>query len=294
VIGPGHERARPAHGPGFSDAVTFAFGDPERRLFGMARIGLVPGESGTTASTLAVLFHAREPVAAEVSAGHVPSSEEWEAVAAGPLRAEVRRPLESWSVAYDGEEGGFDLEFSARAEPAEFDRRSAPGRLGGVEGYEQLCAVTGTARAGGRTHEVRGPGQRGHQWGRADWEGLSLSRTLSAWLEDDTAVMLSALRPGRARAHDDEGMTAFLVQGGRPEQVAEPRLSTTYDADGRHRRAGLELWPEGEEAMPHRALGQVVCGTTLELGQLRMDLAFFSWLMEGKSGVGRYEVLRRA
>ncbi len=46
--------------------------------------------------------------------------------------------------------------------------------------------------------------------------------------------------------------------------------------------------------MPHRAAGEVVCGTTLDLGRLRLDCAFFMWRMEGRSGVGRYDVLRRA
>ena len=29
------------------------------------------------------------------------------------------------------------------------------------------------------------------------------------------------------------------------------------------------------------------------LGRLRLDCAFFTWRMEGRSGVGRYDVLRR-
>jgi hypothetical protein len=73
----------------------------------------------------------------------------------------------------------------------------------------------------------------------------------------------------------------------------EPLLSTTYDADGRQRHAGLEVWPEGDDAVPHRAAGEVLCGTTLDLGRQRLDCAFFEWKMEGRSGVGRYDVLRR-
>jgi hypothetical protein len=38
----------------------------------------------------------------------------------------------------------------------------------------------------------------------------------------------------------------------------------------------------------------VACGTSLELGRLRLDCAFFDWRMEGRVGVGRYDVLRRA
>ena len=75
--------------------------------------------------------------------------------------------------------------------------------------------------------------------------------------------------------------------------VAEPRLSTTYDAEGRQRRAGLELYVDSEDAYPRRAAGEVVAGTSLDLGRLRLDCAFFRWRMEGRTGVGRYDVLRK-
>jgi hypothetical protein len=38
----------------------------------------------------------------------------------------------------------------------------------------------------------------------------------------------------------------------------------------------------------------VVCGSTLDLGALRLDTAFFRFRMEGREGAGRYDVLRRA
>jgi hypothetical protein len=77
-------------------------------------------------------------------------------------------------------------------------------------------------------------------------------------------------------------------------RVADPRLSTTYDADGHQRRAGLELWVDETDGYPHRGSGEVLCGSTLELGQLRLDCAFFRWRLGGRTGVGRYDILRRA
>ena len=41
------------------------------------------------------------------------------------------------------------------------------------------------------------------------------------------------------------------------------------------------------------AAGEVVCGTSLDLGRLRLDCAFLRWRMEGREGVGRYDILRR-
>ena len=74
---------------------------------------------------------------------------------------------------------------------------------------------------------------------------------------------------------------------------AEPRLSTTYDPEGHQRRAGLELWLDEESELPRRAAGEALCGTSLEVGALQLDCAFFAWTMEGRAGVGPYEVLRR-
>jgi len=85
------------------------------------------------------------------------------------------------------------------------------------------------------------------------------------------------------------------VERGEPVAVGQPLLSTTYDRQGRQRHAGLELWVgEDEQAWPRRAAGEVVAATTMDLGALRLDCAFFAWRMEGRSGVGRYDVLRRA
>ena len=79
-----------------------------------------------------------------------------------------------------------------------------------------------------------------------------------------------------------------------PLAVAEPLLSTTYDRDHRQLRAGFELWPDVEHGYARRGAGEVLCGTSLDLGRLRMDCSFFRWRMEGREGVGRYDVLRRA
>ena len=78
-----------------------------------------------------------------------------------------------------------------------------------------------------------------------------------------------------------------------PVPVAEPRLSTTYDGEGHQRRAGLELWVADEDQLPRRVGGRALCGTTLDLGRLRLDSSFFAWRMEGREGVGRYDVLHR-
>ena len=115
---------------------------------------------------------------------------------------------------------------------------------------------------------------------------------------DDLAVSLTAIRPAGKRDHAAEAVAAAILERGedgdaRALAVVDPRLSTTYDGEGRQRRAGLELWIE-EDGWPRRAAGEIACGTSLDLGRLRLDCAFFRWRMEGREGFGRYDVLRRA
>ncbi len=101
------------------------------------------------------------------------------------------------------------------------------------------------------------------------------------------------MRPEGA-VHADEPVWAALLGPDGAAPIGDPRLSTTYDGDGRQRRAGLELWVDDDDEFPARGSGEVLCGSTLELGQLRLDCAFFRWRLEGREGVGRYDVLRRA
>jgi hypothetical protein len=277
----------------FRDAVTFAFGDPVAKLYGHARIGL--GADG--ASGVAVLFEGTEVLSASTeaavgAAGEAHSS--WESVGVAGLGTSVEEPLQAWRVSYEGDGAGFDLRFEARSSPAVLAADSDLARTGGMEGYEQLCSVTGTVRRGGREQQVRCLGQRGHIWGAPDWKRLGLARTLSAWLGADRAVLLGAARPARARGHGEEAVAGWLVDVGDPQPINEPRLSTTYDGDLRQQRAGLELWMEEESEFPRRVSGEVLCGTTLELGDVRLETAFFGWRMEGREGVGRYDVMRRA
>jgi hypothetical protein len=271
-----HERAQPSTGAGFADSVTFSFGDRERGLYGLARIGVGDGRG----SALAVVFRDREPLAALADGDLDVTGDDWATRSAGPLATAVEAPLERWSIAWDGR---FDLDFTAVSAPAEI-------ASGGMAGYVQLCSVAGTVDG----TAVACVGERRHEWGVAQWKDLELVRTVSVWLGDEEGgVALSTVRPAGARGHDEEHVAAALVERGDAVAVDDPRLSTTYDGDGHQRRAGLELWIGEEDPYPRRLAGEVICGSSMDLGQLRLDLAFMRWHGDGAEGVGRYDVLRR-
>ena len=297
------EAPRASTAPGFADAITYAFGDLDAQAFGLARVGLSPAADGRAqASGLAVLFAGFEPVAVRTAGGlAVDAPADWGAIDAAGVRTATRVPLESWDVSFTSDDGesGFRLRFDALSPVGELAAGEPVAVAGGTQGYEQLCRVTGTATVRGEERGVSCLGQRGHSWGLPDWERIALARTVSAWLDEDLGVSVTAVRPAGATAHGDEALAASLFaaldEEGTVAAIAVPevRLSTTTDGDGRQRRAGIELFLD-EDDPGHRAAGEVLCGTSLDLGRLRLDCSFFVWRMEGMTGVGRYDVLRRA
>jgi hypothetical protein len=163
---------------------------------------------------------------------------------------------------------------------------SEPAELGGT--IARVCRVAGTVA--GRRLECLGTVSEDRE--PPPWGELDALRSVSALWDPDTAVLVSARRPRFALGHGQERVDAWLLRDGRLERVDEARLSTVYDALGRHRTAGLELWRD-EEDLPRRAAGIAVAGTSLELEGLRVEAAVFAWSMEGREGFGGYEITAR-
>ena len=125
------------------------------------------------------------------------------------------------------------------------------------------------------------------------WAELDALRAVSAVFDADSAVLAVARRPRGALGHGHELVSAAILADGELEAVEDARLSTVYDADGRQRSAGLELWLPGED-FPRRVAGEVTAGTTLDLPGLQVNVAIFSWRMEGREGPGAYDLTVRA
>jgi hypothetical protein len=156
-----------------------------------------------------------------------------------------------------------------------------------------VCRVLGELDTGGKARPISCLGIRteGVDNDEAD---ASLTRSIAVAFGDGGILALDATRPRGAETHAEEEIVAAFAD---PEGIAttftETLLSTQYDEEGRQVRASLELWPDQESAPSpgRRAAGTIVCGTSLMLGERRLDLAIFRWSMDGTPGLGRYEVL---
>jgi hypothetical protein len=151
-----------------------------------------------------------------------------------------------------------------------------------------LCAVAGTVA--GERIECLGTATQTDD--PPAWADLDALRAVSAVLDRENAVFLSASRPRDVAGHGQERVSAVVIAGGTALDVEDARLSTVYDRDGRQRTAGLELWLPGED-YPRRASGSAQAGASIVLGGVRVDAAVFEWRMEGRVGTGAYELALR-
>jgi hypothetical protein len=319
ALDPELERPRLSEDPAFSDAVTCAFADIPSGVQGSVRIGL----TAEGASGLIMVFVDGQPAVAQAEGAiAVPDApQDYSAIKAAGIDHEVLEPHRRWRTRVESVAGRLDLTFEATGPAPMLDPRTKAARLGGMEGYEQPCRVTGTLTLLAPAHTERtiaidGVGQRGHLWGAPDWSTITLSRTVTGWFDDGLAFNVSALRPVGGRSHADEIAWSTVTRPAPPEpdddetqgddeeaeavhagpleavDAPEPRISTTTDETGRHTHATVELW-ESDEGPVWTATGEAISGTTIELGRMRLDLAFFRWRLRGRTGVGRYDVLRQ-
>jgi hypothetical protein len=241
----------------------FDFADPERGLFGTCR-----------PSGAAIVFDHEDVVAA--------TSE------AQPRHSDT------------GGDAAVGLELDGVGLELEISRLGPPVSLRGERtGSEELavCRVRGEVRGSKGTRTISCLGIRSDAVSDPDPQEVSVTRAIAIAFADGGILALRGARPRGATDHGDEELKATLADPeGELTVIREPLLSTHYDEQGRQLRATLELWPRGngEPRPPVRVAGAVVCGTSLPLGERRLDLAFFRWSLEGRPGLGRYEVLSDA
>jgi hypothetical protein len=190
---------------------------------------------------------------------------------------------DAWTVVADG----FDVTVSPCRDSVHC---TAP------DGFDQLCRVRGQVVLGGaeRAIDMLGRRSKRHDVDLGRFDSL---RDFSAWFAPDDAVALTALRPHRGTGHERDVVVASVFNPSGSLAVADPRLSTTYGADGAPVRAGLELWltsPEdSEEQYPRRAAGEALGASATGVADALNLAAYpFRCHSRGNDGPGVYLVLR--
>jgi hypothetical protein len=189
---------------------ALAFGDLDAGAWGVAWLP----ESATPASLVVGLGSSSAVVPGKLVAGE---------------------PAEEWRV--DGETA--ELVLSPLAAPV-----SSGAPNDGIEGFDQLCTVSGRFQHDGEELAVDCLGWRSARGGRLELDRLGSFRQVSTWFGPDDGLALLALRPRKSRGQDADVLAAAVLDAVRPGPVADPRLSTTYTAAGLPARAGMELWVE--------------------------------------------------
>jgi hypothetical protein len=122
-------------------------------------------------------------------------------------------------------------------------------------------------------------------------EDSALRRSIGIVFSDGGLLAISAVQPQGAD-HGSEQVAAILCgPDGAPAEVSEALLSTEYGPDGVQRRATLELWTE-EDGQPLRGAGTLISSSAVHRPDLDSVIAFFRWSLEGREGLGHYEVVR--
>ncbi|HTX13053.1 MAG TPA: hypothetical protein VME22_30830 [Solirubrobacteraceae bacterium] len=167
-----------------------------------------------------------------------------------------------------------------------------------LEGYDQLCRVTGRLKLGGGEREIDCLGVRTWFSSPIDLDRYESIRAVSTWFEPDEAMALTAFRARKAKHHDGDLIAAAVIGPENSTAVGDPRLSTTYEAEGWPLRAGLELWlppPEdSEQQYPRRASGEAVGARAhAQTATLELRAEPFRWHSRGRDGAGMYILARR-
>jgi hypothetical protein len=113
------------------------------------------------------------------------------------------------------------------------------------------------------------------------WE---LARIVSGAFRDGRLLAVAAARPRDARGHGAEAVAGALVREGEATMLDEALLSVEYDAGGRARRIGLELY-ETPGSLPLRVAGDRRAGEDDD--DVVLDLR-----TDGVAGTGRLTLLR--
>jgi hypothetical protein len=120
-----------------------------------------------------------------------------------------------------------------------------------------------------------------------------LRRSIGIVFADGGLLALTSSLPFGREGHGEEEIAAVLCDpDAAPIEFGEALLSTEYGEDGVQRRATLELWTDADDARPLRGAGTLISSVRVVRRGLDAEIAFFRWSVEGREGLGHYEVAR--
>lgn len=126
-------------------------------------------------------------------------------------------------------------------------------------------------------------------------QGQIVRRSIGVVFDDGGLLALTSTLPEGAGGHGDEEVAAVLCDpDGAPVTFEETLLSTEYGESGVQQRATLELWTDVEEMRPLRGAGTLINCVNVRRQGIDSNIAFFRWSLEGREGLGTYEVARVA
>jgi hypothetical protein len=198
-------------------------------------------------------------------------------IAGGPETTTLQTGTDEWKLA-----GPHGLDLSIAPVPA-----------AEANGPAELCRVHGHAVLDGdrRAVDCRGLRSSGPFPGASKLDSL---RGVWGWFDEAQAVAVIAARPAGAAGQETDVVAASLFDAEGPITVQEPRLSTTYGAEGLPERVGLELWiGDGEEQYPRRAAGEALDpGEGLTAGTTGLRILPLRCHSAGLDGPGVYLLAR--
>jgi hypothetical protein len=120
-----------------------------------------------------------------------------------------------------------------------------------------------------------------------------LRRSIGVVFSDGGLLAMTSNLPPNGREHGDEEVVAVLCDSdGAPVEFEETLLSTEYGEDGIQRRVTMELWQNADDGHPLRGAGTLINSVRVKRNGLDAEIAFFRWSVEGREGLGHYEVVR--
>jgi hypothetical protein len=123
--------------------------------------------------------------------------------------------------------------------------------------------------------------------------GKVLRRSIGIVFADGGLLTLSGSAQADGGGHGDEPLLAVLCDpDAAPVTFEQALLSTEYGEDGVQRRATLELWLDSEDGRPLRGAGTLINSIAAATDGLETRIAFFRWALEGREGLGHYEIAR--